>query len=153
MHSLIVMVVIMFLHGCASQRYDQVTPLANESLAMVQAANLSTATPEARLAVADRLLTHMKQYDLIILDPYAITRDQQAALRFKRTEAEMAASIMRNQAKDYADTGDIEKSRALYYAIIKTFSSDAYNGIRRTAETELRQLDEKISRASGTYKP
>lgn len=144
-----VLLCALFLTSCAQQP-DPILQLSRESMGIMQSVNHRTASPEARLTVAQKILAHTSRYDAIIHDPYATRQDQVSAIRFKRAEADMAAGIMKDLAREYIDQGQVEKGRDMYYSMLKIFTGDAYNSTRRSVEAELMHLNEKAQRKAPT---
>ena len=120
--------ILLLLTSCGAEP-SRLQHMADEGLAITQRVNFS-ATPEAKLQVAQELLTHASLYDQLI--SRATTLDRVARARgFQRLEREAASALMREAATDYVKRKDLAHARHVFYqSILTTFPQDEYRPIR-----------------------
>ena len=139
MYRVLVVVLGLLLSSCTTpQTAAQQT--ANEGLVLMKRVNFES-PPEVKLQTAQDLLAHTARYDPLI-QPSTPTDSKIEAQRFKRSEREAAATLMRDAAADYTRQQQVSKARDVYRSILTTFSDEAETRIRQSAETEMNRLDE-----------
>ncbi|MGC3972815.1 MAG: hypothetical protein QM771_00325 [Nitrospira sp.] len=133
------------LSSCGYGR-NQLQELSNESLTLTQQAGNRALSAEGRLRIAQELFQHRHAYEPIIQHPSAAARDQQPARTLQRSDADNAGAAMHAIAEEFLVNGETDKARAVYYSIMTLFADEEYVSIRKTAESQLQELDDKERR-------
>ncbi len=133
------LVILLALFSCVAEP-SQLQGLGDEGLRITKRVNFSS-SPEAKLQVAQDLLTHASMYDQLI-SRSTDARYVANAHRLQRQEREAAALLMREAATDYATRKDLASARHVYQSILTSFPEEEYDPIRRAAESSLNQLND-----------
>lgn len=120
--------------------------LTKESLTLTQQAGNRALSAEGRLRIAQDLFEHRRAYEPIIRHPSAASEDQQAARTLQRSDADTAGATMHAIAEEHLVNGETDKARDIYYSMLTQFADEEYASIRKGAERQLQELDQKERR-------
>lgn len=120
--------------------------LNKESRTLTQQAGNRALSADGRLRIAHELFEHRRTYEPLIQHPSAAASDQQTARTLQRSDADAAGAAMHVIAEEYLVNGETDKARAIYYSILTLFADEQYASIRKAAESQLQELDDKEKR-------
>ena len=115
--------IMVFAAGCATH-WPGLTEMAAEGQGVIHRGKLTT-EPEAKVHVAEAILTHADKYDQLI-NRSTNSRYITEAQRIQRNEREAAALLLRAAADDYVARQDIEQASVVHHLIVESFGQKQY---------------------------
>jgi hypothetical protein len=123
-------IMVFFAAGCATH-WPGLTTMADEGWGVIHRGKLTT-EPEAKVHVAEAILTHADKYDQLI-NRSTNSRYIAEAQRIQRNEREAAALLLREAADDYVARQDIEQASVVHHLIVESFGPNEYEAARQSA--------------------